>query len=141
MESPVIDGTISEKRHSDAVGFEEFEAVARAGGLKNARADDAAGPHHADFRREQVHAAAATMRTARGAPQQFRDQLPGRNALRQSVPVTTMRAENNVLRTQVGRDPRRDRLLTDISMTCPVNQAALVQSRQLLLAHPYQLHL
>ena len=64
VEGAVVDRAVAEERHGHAVGLEQLEAVARSGGLQDARPDDAAGPHHADFRREQVHAAAAPVRAA-----------------------------------------------------------------------------
>src|SRR5579875_617382 len=47
--------------------------------------------------------------------------------------VAAMRAENSVLRSQMSADPRRNGLLTDVSMTSAVNQAALMRFRQLFL--------
>ena len=117
-----------------------LKAVAGAGGLKDARADDAAGAHHAGFRREQVHAAAAPVRTAGRAAEELGEQLPGRDALGQRVPVPAVRAEDDVVAAQMGTNARGNRLLADVGVAGPVNQAALVRSCQLLLAASDQDH-
>ncbi len=67
VEGAVVHGAVAEEGHGHAVGFEELEAVAGAGGLEDARADDPAGAHQADLGGEQVHAAAAAVRAAGGA--------------------------------------------------------------------------
>ncbi len=73
MEGAVVDSAVAEKGHCHAVALEQAEAVAGAGGLEDARADDAAGAHQADFGREQVHAAAAAAATASFAAEQLRE--------------------------------------------------------------------
>jgi len=52
MEGAVIDRAVAEKRHGHAVRFQHLEAIAGARGLKDARPDNAARSHHANFRGE-----------------------------------------------------------------------------------------
>ena len=73
VEGAVVDGPVAEEGDGHAVGLQELEAVAGPGRLEDARPDDAAGAHQADFGREQVHAAAAA---AASSPS------PGRTARR-----------------------------------------------------------
>ena len=78
------------------------------------------------FGSEQVHAAAAALRTAGRAAEQLGEQLAGRHALGEGVPVPAMRAEDDVVAAQVGTDPGGDRLLPDVRMAGPMDQAALM---------------
>ena len=64
MKGAVVDGAVAEESHADPPVLEQFEALAGADGLENARADDAARAHQSYFRGEQVHAAAAAVRAA-----------------------------------------------------------------------------
>ena len=64
MKGAVVDRAVAEESHADPPVLEQLEAVAGAGSLKNARADDAACAHQSYFRGEQMHAAAAAVRTA-----------------------------------------------------------------------------
>ena len=105
MEGAVVDGPVAEEGHGHAVGLQQLEAVAGAGGLEDARADDAAGAHHADFGGEQVHAAAAAVRAAGLPAVQLGDQLPRRHALGQGVAVAAVRAEDHVVRPQMAQTP------------------------------------
>ena len=57
VKGSVIHGTVPEKRDRHVIGFHQFETVSTTTGLKYTRTNDAAGSHHPDFRREQVHAA------------------------------------------------------------------------------------
>ena len=108
MKGAVVDGPVAEERDGDVIGLQQLEAVAGAGGLQDARADDAAGAHHADFRGEQVHAAAAPLRAAGRPAEQLGDQLAGRDALGEGMAVTAVRAEDDVVCAQDGRRrPRR----------------------------------
>ncbi len=68
MKGTVVDGAVAEEGHGDVIASLQLETVARAGRLENARADDAAGAHHAGFGSEEVHAAAAPLGTAGCAP-------------------------------------------------------------------------
>ena len=97
------------------------------GRLKDARADDAAGPHHAGFGCEQVHAAAAALRAAGRTAEELGEQLAGRHSLGQGVPVPAVRAEDDVVGAQMGTDASGNRLLSDVRVTGPMNQAALVR--------------
>ena len=71
MKGTVVDGAVAEESDPDMPVLEQLEAVAGAGGLENARPDDAAGAHQSYFRSEQVHAAAAAMRAAALTPVQL----------------------------------------------------------------------
>ena len=55
--------------------------------------------------------------------------------------VAAMGAENNVLGFQIGANSDGDRLLADIRVTGPVNQAALMRPRQLLFRATNKQHL
>src|SRR5438067_6971519 len=97
VEGAVVDRPIAEEGDADLIVFQQLEAVAGAGGLQNTWPNDTAGPHQADFRGEQVHAAATAVRAAGGATEQLAEQLTGRHALRQGVSVAAMGAENDIL--------------------------------------------
>ena len=73
--APLLTAPSPKNATADAVGLQQLEAVAAAAGLQDARPDDAAGAHHADLGREQVHAAAAPARAAGRAAEQFGHQL------------------------------------------------------------------
>src|SRR5207302_1945865 len=105
-----------------------------AGGLENARPDDAARPHHADFGRKQVHAAAAAARAAGLAAVQFGNQLPRRHPLGQGMAVAAVCAEDDVVLFKVRAYAGRNGFLTDIGVASAVDQAPLMRFGQLLLA-------
>ena len=65
--APLLTAPSPKKATATRSDFEQLEAVAGAGGLEDARADDAAGAHHADFGREEVHAAARGRASSRSA--------------------------------------------------------------------------
>ena len=54
--------------------------------------------------------------------------------------MPAVRAEDHVVRAQVGADAGGDRLLADVGVAGAVDQPALVAPRQLLLALANQLH-
>ncbi len=87
-----------------------------------------------------MHAAAAPLGTAGRAAEQLGEQLAGRHALGQGVPVPAVGAEDDVVAAQMRTNPGGDRLLPDVSMTGPMNQTALMRSRQLLFATADQNH-
>ena len=140
VEGAVVDGAVAEEGDGHLIGLEHLETISGPGGLKDARADDPAGAHHAGFGSEQVHAAAASLGTAGRAAEKLGEQLAGRHALGQCVPVPAVRAEDDVVAAQMRTNPGGDRLLPDVGMTGPVNQPALMRSRQLLFAAPDQDH-
>ena len=107
VEGAIVHRTVAEERHRHAVGLQQHETVAGAGGLEDARADDAAGAHQADLRGEQVHAAAPAARAAGLAAEQLGDQLPRRHSLGQGMAVTAVRAEDHVVRPQMAHRRRR----------------------------------
>src|SRR5262249_537516 len=76
VKSTIVHRAVAEESDADPSVLKEFEAVTGAGGLENARSNDAARTHEADFRSEQVHAAAAAMRAASLPAVQLREQLP-----------------------------------------------------------------
>ena len=120
--------------------LQQLEAVARAGRLQDARPDDAAGAHHADFGREQVHAAAAAARAAGRAAEQLGDQLARRHALGQRVAVAAVRAEDGVVGSQMRAHAGGDRFLADVGVAGAVDQPALMTAGELLLGRADQLH-
>src|SRR5262249_24792329 len=140
VESAVVDRAVAEESDCNTAGSQQLRAVAAAACLQYAWPDDAAGPHHADLRREQVHAAAAAARTAGGPAEQLGHELARRQSLAQCVPVATVRAEDDIILGEMSTHSGRDRLLTDVSMTGAVDEAALMAPRQLLLGLPDDLH-
>jgi hypothetical protein len=141
VEGAVVHGPVPEERHGHPVRLQQLETVARAGRLEDARADNPAGAHQADFGGEQVHAAAAPPRAAGRPAVQLGDQLARGQALGQGVAVPAVRAEDHVVLTQVGAHADGDRLLADVGVAGSVDQSALMGAGQLLLALPDQLHL
>src|SRR5260370_39035349 len=140
MKRAVIPRAVAEECHGHAVDFEQLEAVSGTGCLQYARPDDAARAHQADFRREQVHAAAAPMRTAGFTAVKLRDQLAGMQPLGQRVAVSPVGAENNVVRAKIGTHAHGDGFLADVSMTRAVYKPALVRTGQLLLGAANEEH-
>ena len=136
----MFDRAVAEKGDADVIGPQQLETVTGPGGLQNAGADDAAGAHHADLRSEQVHAAAAAARTAGGPAKQLGEQLPRRHPLGQGMAMAAMRAEDHVFLAQVRTHANGDRLLSDIGVAGPVNQAALMRPCQLLLTQANEQH-
>ena len=55
MKSAISDGTVAEEGDADMVASEQLEGITGPSGLQDAGSDDAAGAHHADFGREEVH--------------------------------------------------------------------------------------
>src|SRR5437016_5259513 len=102
MKSAVIDGPVTEKRRRNLVRLKNCETVTCPGGLKYAGSDDPAGSHQPHFGSEQVHAAAPAPRTACLPTVKFRDQLLRRDAFRQCVTMSPMRAEDRVFFVQMG---------------------------------------
>ena len=141
VKGAVVDRAIAEERHADAAGLEQLEAIAGAGRLQDAGTDDAAGPHHADFRREQMHAAAAPVRTAGRTAVQLRDELLGGHSLGQRMPMSAMGAEDGVVVFQVGTNADGNGFLTDIRVASAVDQPALMRAGQVLLTAADQQHL
>jgi len=141
VEGAVVDGPVAEERHRHALALEQLEAVTGPRRLQDARANDAARAHHADFRRKQVHAAAPAVRAAGLAAEQLRYQLARGNALGQRVAVAAVGAEDDVVGAEVGADAGRNRLLPDVGMTGTVDQAALVAPGQFFFALADRLHL
>src|SRR5215470_4890618 len=99
---------MAEERDGDPVAFQQLKAVARAGRLEDARAHDPAGSHEADFRREQVHAAATAAGAARLSAVEFSDQLARVQSLGKGMAVAAVRAEYHVVLPQVGADTDGD---------------------------------
>ena len=62
-------------------------------------------------------------------------------SLRERVTVTAMCGENRVLTSQMRADADGDRFLSDVCMTRPVDQPALMRLRKPLLAEANDLHL
>ncbi len=108
VEGPVVDRPVAEEGDGDALRLQELEAVAGPRRLEDARPDDAARAHQADFGREKVHTAAAAVGAAGLAAVQLGDQLPRRHALGQRVAVAAVGAERP-RRPAAGRRRRRRR--------------------------------
>ena len=140
MERAVVHRAIAKERHGNLARLEQLEAVARPGRLQDARPHDAAGAHEPDFRREEMHAAAASPRATGVAAEELGDEFHRRQALGQRVAVSAMRAEDDVVCAQMRTDADGDGFLPDVGVASPVDQPALMAARQLLLALPDELH-
>ncbi len=92
----VVHRAVTKERDAHMVGLQQLEAISRAGGLENARTDDAARAHQSDLGREQVHAPAAPARAARFAPVKFGKKLARIEALGQGMAMAAMRAEDRI---------------------------------------------
>ena len=103
--APLFTAPSPKKATATRSDSEELEAVARPGGLEDARADDPAGPHHADLGREQVHAAAPAARAARGPAEQLGGQRRGVDPLGQRVAVPAVGAEDHVVGAEAAQTP------------------------------------
>src|SRR5262249_1259005 len=141
VERAIVDRPVAEEGDTNAITLQQLETVSGARCLEDARADDPAGAHQPDFRREQVHAAAAALRAAGSAAEQLGEQLARRDALRQGVPVPAVRAEHDIAAVEVSTDAGGNGLLADVRMTGAVDQSALMRPRQLLLAATDEEHL
>src|SRR5438552_3235452 len=64
VERAIVHRAITKECDCHAISLEQLETVARPGGLQNTRPNDAARAHESNLRREQVHAPAASVRTA-----------------------------------------------------------------------------
>ena len=126
VEGPVVHGTIAEEGHANRAVLQDLGTVPAPAGLQDAWADDAAGSHHADFGREQVHTAAPATGTTHRLAEQFRDQFLRRHPLGQGVAVAAMRTEDRVLGGEVCAHPGGNRFLPDVGVTRPVDQTALM---------------
>lgn len=97
--------------------FHQLEAVPAAARLQDARPDDAAGPHHADLWREQVHRATTSARQAGLASEQLGHEFSRMSTLRQRVPMSAMRAEDHVMFRQMSTHAARNRFFADVGVT------------------------
>ena len=140
MEGAVVHRAIAEERNRNAIGPQQFEAIACAGCLQDARTHDAAGAHQPDLGRKQVHGSAAAAGAAGPAAEQFRDELADGQSFRERVPVSPVRAEDGIIGTKVRAHAGGDCFLADISVAGAMNQSARVTSRELLLRRADQLH-
>ena len=132
MECTVIDRPIAEERDGDIICLQNLEAVTTSARLQNARADDSTRAHHSNLWRKQVHAAAASERDPGGSTEQLGDQLLRLQPFRQSMTVSAVRTEGDVIIIQVRTDARRDRFLADVRVTGTQYEASLVVSCELL---------
>jgi hypothetical protein len=140
VEGPVVDRAVAEEGDRHPVRAQEPGAVAGAGRLEDGGSDDPARAHQADLGREQVHAPPASSGAALAAAEQLGGQLSRRYALGQGVAVPAVRAEDRVPGVEVRADARGDRLLADVGVAGPVDQALLMGTRQVLLAPADRLH-
>jgi hypothetical protein len=140
MEGSVVHCTIAEKSHGYLPGTHQFRTVTATAGLQDARADDAAGSHHADLGREQMHTTSATTRTTCGASKKLCHQFPGGHAFRECMTVPAVRTKNWVIVFQLRTDSCRNRFLSNIGMAGTVNQAALMAPRKFLFGKSNQQH-
>ena len=140
VERAVVDRSVAEEGRSHCAVLEDLRAVSAAAGLQHTRADDAARSHHADLGREEMHAAAASARTAGFAAKQLRHQLARRHAFRERVAMSAMSGEDRIVLRQMSTDTGRNRLLANIRVTRSVDEAALMTAREFFFRLPNDLH-
>ena len=140
MERSVVDRSVAEERDGDIVCLQNLEAVSAAARLQDARADDTTGAHHPDLGSEQVHAAAASERDSGLPSEQLGDQLFRFQPLGQSVPVTSVRAEDDVVIVEASTHSGGDGLFADVSVARTEHQTLLVVTRELLFRLADRLH-
>ncbi len=140
VERPVVDGSVAEERNRDIVLLQNPKAVPTTACLQDARPDDAAGSHHPDLGREQMHAAAATLRHSGLSSEQFGNQGFRFQPLAQRVSVPAMRAEDNVVIAQMSTHTRRDGFLANVGMAGSKNEPARVIAGELLFRLANDLH-
>ena len=140
MEGSVVHCAVAEERDRNTIGPQQFETVACAGCLQDARTHDAAGAHQPDFGREQVHGSAAAPRAAGPAAEQFGDEFADGQSFRERVSVAAVRAEDGIVRTKVRTHASGDCFLADVGVASAMNQPARVTSCELLLRRANQLH-
>ena len=126
MERAVVYGSIAKEGHRYTAGLHQLRAIATTARLQDAGSTDAAGPHHADLGRKEMHRAAAPARAARHPTEEFGHQLLRRHALGQRVTVTAMRAEDWIVVIEMCADTGGDRFLTDVGVASAMNHAALM---------------
>ena len=140
MEGPVVDRPVAEERDSHAVAFEDLEAV----------------PAPAACRMQGPTIPLVPIRPISGAnrcmlPPRPREQpvarpnssaisCRGLQTLGQGMAVPPVGAEDDVVGFQMSTNPGGDRLLADVRVAGPVNQAALVAAGQLFFALANGLH-
>ena len=126
MKRAVVHRAVAEERHRNAIGLEQLETVARASGLENAGPHNPACAHQTNLRREQMHAAAATARTAGLASVKFGEELAGVESLGQRVAMSAVGAENHVFAAKMCADAGSDSLLPNIGVARAVDESALM---------------
>ena len=97
VKGAVPHGAVAEEGDTDAAVPQQLGTVTGAGGLQDAGTYDAAGPHEADFRCEEMHAPAAAMGNASLPTVQFRDERDGGDPFGQRVAVAPVGAEDRVI--------------------------------------------
>ena len=140
MEGAVVHRAVAEERNRNTIGPQQFEAVARAGCLQDARTHDAAGAHQSDLGRKQVHGSAAPAGAAGPATKQLSDEFADGQSFRQRMAVAPVRAEDGIIGTKMRTHAGGHCLLADISVASAMNQAARMTSCELLLRRANQLH-
>ena len=140
MECTIVHGPVAEAGSGDVVGLLDLECVSAATRVQNARSYNAAGPHHPDFGLEEMHASATSLRTAGFTAIQFSNQLFRMQSFRKGVPVSAMRAEDNVLFAKMSKHASCDRFFTDIRVARSVHQALLMRLGQTFFALTNDLH-
>ena len=140
VERTIADSAIAEEGDADLVGLQQLKGVTRTCRLQDAGTHDAAGTHHADFGRKQVHASASPPRTTRLTPEQLCHQFSGWHTFGQRVTMSAMRTEDGIVVAQVGTDAGGNRFFAYIRMARPRNRSRRIGASQLLLALSYQHH-
>ena len=131
----VVRRAIAEESDTDIACLHDQGTIARASGLQDAGADDAAGAHHADLRRKQMHGATATARAAGLATKEFRHELARLHAFGERMSMAAVRAEDGVRFMQMRAHARGDGFLADIGVAGTVDESALMRFCESLLHH------
>jgi hypothetical protein len=74
------------------------------------------------------------------APEEFGDQLDRWQSFGQRMAMTSVRAEDRVVRAQMRAYARGYGFLAHVGVTSAMHQAACVHARELLFGSPNQLH-
>ncbi len=116
MKRTAIHRAIAEETHGDLPAVAQLRAQGGAGREGNSGAHDSVRAHEPVIRRVHMHAAAAPAGAACDFSVELGHHLTARNAFRQRVPVTAMRAVGHVRRTKMRADSSSHSFFTDIKM-------------------------
>ena len=132
MEGGIVDGTIAKEGDRHGTGLLELGRISGPTGLENAGANDAAGAHHPDLGGKQVHRATAAARAAGRPAKQLGTQISRGHPLGKGMAMAAVGAEDGVALREMPTDADGHRLLADIRVAGPMDEAACVAAGQFL---------